>query len=196
LIIETLARLDSQAIRMEVPVMSRFPRITDPSVAWQVALPAQRKRAKSTNFESVVDHLAALERIATTQQYPGGPPEIHGLRDRAELVMDIEERAQQIEDDARDRTVARRLGAAERLLPMILKATTTLLIGVIVVLVVLTIDRHEFDAALHLIVSLHGAGTGSAVAVALGGAAYIAHKKRSSMIPADETEESDLADEA
>jgi hypothetical protein len=172
-----LARLESQAIRMEVPVMSRSPRATDPNVAWQAVLPARRKRAKPTSFESVVDHLAALERMATTRPYPGGPSGIEGLKDRTELVMDIEERAQQIEDDARARTVGRRLATAERLLPMILKAIAALLMGAIVVLVVLTIDRREFDSVLHWIVSLHGAGTGSAVAIALGGGTYIARKK-------------------
>jgi hypothetical protein len=115
-----------------------------------------------------MDEFVALERVVGTQRYPGPRPEMDDLKKRAELVMGIEERSLQIEEEASARRAFRRVEIAERLLPVGLKVLAALTIVTLIVIGCLAIDRTQFDALVRWGVSLHVAPYAAAVAFSGG----------------------------
>lgn len=153
--------------------MSRFP-FTEPEdrmthVVGQSGRRTRRRRVDATKVESVIDDLVALERIAGNQQFGNGLWDVEDLERRTELVMEIERRRQEIQDEARDRTVNRRLHVTKQLLPVVLTIVAALLSAAAVVVALLAVNRAEFDEIVHWIVSLHGVPIGTVVALLFGG---------------------------
>lgn len=136
----------------------------------------KRRRNALPDVESVIDQFMAMERIVASRSYPGTLPRVDDLRVQADLVMDIAERSLLIEDEARERTASRRLGIAERLLPIVLKALAALVGVALIVAWLLTMDRAEYDELLHSILSL-GPTPYSAIA-ALGAGMFTLNKLR------------------
>jgi hypothetical protein len=118
-----------------------------------------------------MDQFVALERRVSSLSYFDGRHTVEDLKQRTDLVMDIQERALRIEDEARERRASRHLRTATGWLPIGLKIWAALIVAV----VLLAMDRTQHDQLLHWIVSSRATPYG-AVAMLGGGMIVIAKR--------------------
>jgi hypothetical protein len=169
--------------------MTRFSRTDWSARAGRQPLGSARPRSPApSTVESVIDQFAALERTADAHRYPGNPPDPDDLRRRVDLVMDVEERAKQIENDARDRATERRLMIAERLLPIGLKALIAIVTVTVLVIALSTVDRSELDTIVDRVASVPGATSATLVTLGGGFVARTLHIRAKARHAADKSE--------
>jgi hypothetical protein len=160
--------------------MSRFSSAQSRSpkshATWQPMTRAKHKNARETSVESVIDDFMVLERSVGAQRYADAPHQLDDLKQKADLVMHIKERAQEIENDARERAVSRNLEIVERLLPIGLTILAAVLIVALFSVVLISMDRAEFDELLRWLVSLGGAPIGTGIALLGGGSFAMARR--------------------
>jgi len=147
--------------------------------AWEPDARTRRKkrhRAAQSDVESVIEALVALPHVVASPGYLGERPEVAELRTRADLVLDIRERALKIDDQAHERATSRHLRAARGWLPIGMRILAAVVAVAVIITLLLTIDRSQYDQLLQWICSDHATPYG--VLAAVGGSLFAVGKKR------------------
>ena len=117
-------------------------------------------------------------------------PSVEELRARAELVLDIKARTSLINDEARKRTVDRRIDALERLLPILRKALTAVAGVTALAVVLLSMDQAQYDELVRRVLASGPIPYSAAAALGVGGYTLKTLRKRGSAA-VDRGEDSD-----